>query len=164
MISAEKNPQVINDYLSKELEAGNILGPFQPPAAPKAHINRFGVIPKKYQTGKWWLITDLSSPDGGSVNDGINSERCSMDYTTVDQVVARAVSLGKGVLLAKIDIKSAYRLMPICPRDHLYLDMQWKEAIYLDGVQHMFHYLHDRPRCSKVTGVLRESLFSHVNV
>ncbi len=171
MMSAEKNHQVIDDYLEKELEAGNILGPFPRASAPEAHINRFGVIPKKYQPGKWRLITDLSFPEGGSVNDGINPNHCSMVYTTVYQVAARAMSLGRGTLLAKIDIKSAYRLVPICPRDRLYLGMQWKSAVYVDGmlpfglrsapkifnaladglewcvreegVQHVFHYLDD---------------------
>ncbi len=95
-----------------------------------------------------------------------------MVYTTVDQVAARAMSLGRGTLLAKINIKSAYyRLVPICPRDRLYLGMQWKSAVYVDGmlpfglrsapkifntladglewcvraegVQHVFHYLDD---------------------
>ncbi len=39
MLSANQNP----DYLSKETKAGNILGPFSPALAPKAHTNRFGV-------------------------------------------------------------------------------------------------------------------------
>ena len=111
MLSAKKNPRVVEDYLEKETEAGNILGPFPAVSAPKTHINRFGVIPKKYQPGKWRLITDLSFPEGGSVNDGINPSLCSMAYITVD-LAARAMSLGKGSLLAKIDIKSAYRLIP----------------------------------------------------
>ncbi len=171
MLSAEKNPQVVDDYLAKEVEAGNILGPFPLSSAPKAHINRFGVIPKKHQPGKWRLITDVSFPEGGCVNDGINPDHCPMVYTTVDQVAARAMSLGRGALLAKIDVKSAYQLVPICPRDRLYLGMQWKNAVYVDGmlpfglrsapkifnaladglewcveeegVQHVFHYLDD---------------------
>ena len=171
MLSAKKNPRVVEDYLEKETEAGNILGPFPAVSAPKTHINRFGVIPKKYQPGKWGLITDLSFPEGGSVNDGINPSLCSMAYITVDQVAARAMSLGKGSLLAKIDIKSAYRLIPICPRDRQRLGMQWNNAVYVDGmlpfglrstpkifnalvdglewcifkegVQHIFHYLDD---------------------
>ena len=171
MLSAKKNPRVVEDYLEKETEAGNILGPFPEVSAPKTHINRFGVILKKYQPGKWRLITDLSFPEGGSINDGINPSLCSMAYIMVDQVAARAISLGKGSLLAKIDLKSAYRLIPICPRDPLHLGMQWNNAVYVDGmlpfglrsapkifnalpdgleccifkegVQHIFHYLND---------------------
>jgi len=36
---------------------------------------------------KWWLILDLTSPEGGSVNVGINREWCSLCYLSVDEVV-----------------------------------------------------------------------------
>ena len=38
---------------------------------PMNSISPFGVIPKGHTPGKWRLIVDLSSPKGGSVNDGI---------------------------------------------------------------------------------------------
>jgi len=41
---------------------------------------------------------------------------------------------GKGALLAKIDIKSAYRLIPIVPQDWVFLGLRWKEAIFVDGM------------------------------
>jgi len=46
----------------------------------------------------------------------------------------RAVSLGKGALLAKIDIKSAYRLILIVPQDRVFLGLRWKETIFVDGM------------------------------
>ena len=111
MLSSKDNPNVVEEYLEKEVEKGNILGPFLPETAPRVHINRFGVIPKKHQENKWRLITDLSHPDGHCVNEAIDRQLCSLSYITVDQVASRALSLGKGALLAKIDIKSAYRLI-----------------------------------------------------
>ena len=45
MSSAAENPQVIEDYLTKEVAAGNIFGLFSPSVLPEVHINRFGVIP-----------------------------------------------------------------------------------------------------------------------
>lgn len=132
MLSAKKNPQIIEDYLAKECAAGNILGPF-PLNTLAVHINRFGAIPKKHQPGKWRLITDLSYPEGHSINDAINPELCAMSYITVDQVAKTAVSLGKGALIAKIDIKSAYRLVPICGPDRKWLGMQWNDRLYVDG-------------------------------
>ena len=125
MSSAAENPQVIEDYLTKEVAAGNIFGPFSPSALPEVHINRFGVIPKKYQPGKWQLITDLSYPEGSSVNDAIDPSLCSLTYTSVDVVAATAAALGKGALLAKIDVKSAYRLVPVYPGQRKWLGMQW---------------------------------------
>ena len=169
MQSANQNEDVIENYLSKEIAAGNILGPI--PLSSSVHINRFGVIPKKHQMGKWRLITDLSFPEGYSVNDAIDSELCSMSYISVDLVARRAMSLGRGALIAKIDIKSAYRLVPICGFDRQWLGMRWKDQTFVDGmlpfglrsapkifnaladalewivfqagVQHIFHYLDD---------------------
>ena len=134
MPSARDSPQVIEEYLQKEREQGNILGPFAPYLIPAVHINRFGVIPKKHQPGKWCLITDLSFPEGKSVNDAIDPNLCSFKYITVDQVAKKAVALGKGSLMAKIDIKSAYRLIPVAPKDRLYLGMKWEGKVYIDGM------------------------------
>ena len=134
MHSSTQNPGVINDYLHKEVAAHNILGPFTIGAFPGIHINRFGVIPKKHQAGKWRLITDLSFPEGGSVNDAIDSALCSLSYTSVDQVANAAMQLGKGALLAKIDIKSAYRLIPVHPNDRQYLGMLWEDNLYIDAM------------------------------
>ena len=69
---------MIEEYLQAEVAKGNILGPFTQETAPPVHINRFGVIPKKYQPGRWRLITDPSYPEGHSVNDAINSELHSL--------------------------------------------------------------------------------------
>ena len=80
MSSATENPQVIEDYIAKEVETGNIFGPFSPSLLPQVHVNRFGVIPKKHQPGKWRLITDLSYPEGTSVNDAIDPSLCSLIY------------------------------------------------------------------------------------
>ena len=80
---------------------------------PPLQINRFGVIPKGHNTGKWRLITDLSFPTGFSVNDGIDPILCTLSYTTVDDIAVALVSLGSGALLAKVNIKSAYHLIPV---------------------------------------------------
>ena len=65
------------------------------------HINRFGLIPKGHNTGKYRLITDLSHPRGSSVNDGIDHALTSLTYITVDSVMQVVQQLGKGSLLAK---------------------------------------------------------------
>ena len=103
-------------------------------AFPDLQVNSFGVIPKKYQPGKWRLIMDLSSPKGFSVNDAIDPSLCSLSYVSVDQVAALAMLLGYGMLLAKIDVKSAYRLIPVQPGDRYLLGMQWNGNLYVDGI------------------------------
>ena len=121
MHSATIHQDVIDEYLKQEVELGNILGPFPKVTAPAVHINRFGVIPKKHQAGRWCLITDLSFHEGSSINDGINSNVCLLNYIMVQEVVRRAISMGKSALLAKIDIKSVYKLIPVSPLDRVWL-------------------------------------------
>ena len=92
------------------------------------------MIPKKHKPGKWRLIIDLSAPQGSSVNDGIAKELCSLAYTSVDEVVACVLKLGKGSLLAKMDLKQAYRNVPVHPQDRLLLGMEWQGDVFIDKV------------------------------
>ena len=170
MKSAKEHPQVVDDYIMKECLAGRLLGPLDPQMFTEVQVSRFGVIPKS-EPGSWRLILDLSSPEGRSVNDGINPESCSLSYITVDDAVRAIVSTGEGAMLAKVNIKSAYRIIPVHPEDRPLLGMRWREALYVDsalpfglrsapklfnsvadalewklkhmGIQQVFHYLDD---------------------
>ena len=73
-----------------------------------------GIVPKAHSQGKFHLIIDLSAPEGFSVNNGISPQHCSMQYVTVDQVVAQC---GHGALMAKTDLHSAYRQVPVYTSD-----------------------------------------------
>ena len=110
------HPEVVEDYQT-ELSLGRLVGPFRPSLMPNVHISRFGVIPKNHQETKWRLIVDISFPAGQSVNDGIPKELCSLNYITIDNAISYIVRLGPGTHLAKIDIKSASRLLPVHPAD-----------------------------------------------
>ena len=44
------------------------------------------------------------------------------------------MQLGVSSLIATIDIKSAYRLIPVSPLDRRYLGMQWNGQVYVDGM------------------------------
>ena len=43
------------------------------------------------------------------------------------------MAIGREVLLAKIDIKSAYRLVPVHPSDWPLLGMSFKQLVYIDA-------------------------------
>ena len=132
MSSASLQPSVIDDYLHRELAKGRIAGPFSSPLLPHLHISRFGVIPKRHQPGKWRLILNLSSPDGHSVNDGIRKDPFTVQYMKVDDTIDRIMSLGRGTLLAKFDVESAYRIIPVHPNDLYLLGMQWQGNYFVD--------------------------------
>ena len=82
MHSALDNAEVVHEYLKKEVSVGCVLGPDSPDRAPGGtQLSPFGVILKSNQPGKWCLIVVLSSPDGRSVNDGIEAISVPCTYT-----------------------------------------------------------------------------------
>ena len=101
--------------------------------ALEVHCSPFGVIPQKGKAGKWRLIVDLSSPAGGSVNDGISKELSSLSYMSVEDVMEKVLELGKGARMAKADIRQAYRNIPVHPDDRGLLGVQWQGQLLGDG-------------------------------
>lgn len=67
-----------------------------------------------------------------SVNHFIDPEDCSVAYTSLDQVLQEVARLGKGTVLAKMDIKSAFRLMIINPGDFDLLGFKFEGNYYID--------------------------------
>ena len=131
MPSAAQHHTVVSEYVANEKALGHFQGPIAKPQ-PNIHINRFGVIPKGHIPGRWRLITDLSFPPERSVNDGIDPALCSLSYVSVDTVAAAAAEFGPGALMAKVDIESAYRLIPVHPDDHCLLGVEWEDQVYYD--------------------------------
>ena len=128
MQSTRLRPSVIDERIADDLSKGRMLGPSQ----DRLHINRDGLIPKGHDMGKFHLITGLSYPRGRSVNDGIYSDLTSLSYISVDNVAELVQQLGKGSLFAKVDIESAYRLVPVHPQDRILQAMEWKGNVYMD--------------------------------
>ena len=131
MPSAYAHSEIVDNYLKEELGFGSIAGPFKSPPFPNLHINRFGVIPKS-TPGKWHLITDFSYPFGASVNDGIPSELCYVTCKGIQSAIDKVMHYGKGALMAKFDLKRAYRAFPIRECDRRFLGMFWKDSYYVD--------------------------------
>ena len=130
--SAVQHAAVIDEYLANEVSRGRVAGPFNSPPLPNLQVSSFGVIPKRGQPGKWRLIVDLSSPEGSSVNDGINAEEFTLHYITVDQIIHLVSQFGRGALMAKFDVESAYRNVPVHPSDRYLLGMKWRNQYYVD--------------------------------
>ena len=123
---------MIDDYFQKEVSLGRLSGPYPPSSCPGVHINRFGVILKNHWQDSWHLITDLSHPSGRSENDGISSELCTLTYVTNDDAIPSILQSGWNTMLAKVDIKSAFRLLPVHQADWHLLGMRRRGNVYID--------------------------------
>ena len=118
------HPEVVGDYLKVEVSSHRMAGPFNSDFCKNAQISRFRVIPKRNQQGKWRLITDLSYPKHHSINDGIPKNLCNLSYVSVDDAITKIIETGLNTLLAKVDIKHAFRLLPLHPADRHLLTME----------------------------------------
>ena len=78
------------------------------------------------------MILHLSAPYGASVNDGISKEEFSLHYSSVDDAVKLLHSYGKGTIMAKVDLKAAFRMVPVCAADWGLIGHVWKGSYYVD--------------------------------
>ena len=133
MPSASQCSDKIDEFFATECAAGRILGPFDRHQLPMVHINRLGAVPKS-TPGTYRMIVDLSFPEGHSPNDGIRDTLCSLTYASVEDAAQSVLRLGRGTLMAKMDIRSAYRNVPVHPDDRWLLGMVWRQSVFIDTV------------------------------
>lgn len=129
--SAFQHPDIVDLKLRKEISEGRIQGPFAEPPFDNLKVSPLGVIPKK-QPGEYRMIHHLSFPYGSSVNDFIPSDLCSVHYASVDDAVRMIKKIGSSCTLAKTDVRSAFRIIPVHPKDYYLLGMHWKGQYYID--------------------------------
>ena len=169
--SCRANPMVVQERIASEVAAGRLLGPIASDQLPTVHCSPMGLVPKPHQPNKFRLIVDLSYPHQHSVNDGICDDHCSLKYVSVDDAVALVQALGQNTMLAKIDLKDAYRIVPVHPDDYHLLGVSWNGHTFVDralpfglcsapkifsavadfiawvlhrhGISHQLHYLDD---------------------
>jgi Reverse transcriptase (RNA-dependent DNA polymerase) len=136
----------IDDEIQKEVAVGRRMGPFDSPPFPNLIVSPIGVVTKRLST-KLRMIHHLSWPrqlsaDTDSINEHISPEDSKTVLQSFDDAVTMLATLsstvtvpnGKPILLCKIDIKSAYRLVPVHPDDWHCLGMQWRGKYYYDKV------------------------------
>ena len=129
--SALQNPDLVMSKLQKEITAGRIAGPFTRPPFPEFHSSPIHIVPKK-TPNKVRLIHHLSYPSSFSVNDNIPADCSTVHYATINQGVKLVQRLGVGWFLAKTDIKSAFRIIPLHPHDYPLLGIRWVDNYYFD--------------------------------
>lgn len=78
------------------------------------------------------MIMHLSAPMSASINDGISKEQYSLHYSTLDEATRLIASIGRGTYLAKVDLKSAFRLIPVARQDWELLGIHWQGEYYVD--------------------------------
>ena len=108
-----------------------MIGPLPKDECSQVITSSLAVIPKK-TPGKWRVIVNLSSPKGASVNNHLKRRLTHVAYASVSDAAILLHELGQGSQLAKVDIRDAYRIVPIHPHDRPFLGILWQDSIYVD--------------------------------
>ena len=124
LLFASKNKELMNEAITKELVRGHTSGPFKLPPFPDLHCSPIGGVIKKDNSCR--LILDLSQLSGKSVNEGIMKEDYSVRYTSFDEATDIVRQAGVNCYMCKVDIKHAFRLIPICIADWKLLGYSWQ--------------------------------------
>ena len=128
--SALENPHVVSQKL--EIEKQNrIAGPFNEIPLPNFSVSPIGLVSKK-QPGKFRIIHHLSYPASGSINDSIPDSDATVHYASTDDAISVLNKLGPGCVLSKVDIQSAFKIIPVHPEDHNLLGFKWEGKFYYD--------------------------------
>jgi hypothetical protein len=107
---------LISEVIAADVAAGHKRGPFvNPPFAP-FHVSPLSGVPKGEDGQGIRVIHNLLHPFGGAnINDGIAREGYIMQ--SFNEALAGIRSLGRGCLLTKFDVRSAFKLVPVRPED-----------------------------------------------
>ncbi|KAK3105093.1 hypothetical protein FSP39_017153 [Pinctada imbricata] len=114
----------------KEVSLGRLAGPFDQRPLPNLRLSPVGLVPKK--DGTYRLIHHLSHPEGSSVNDFIPNKFCTVQYASFDNALSILAKLGKGSIAVRLDIKSAFRLLPVHPSDFDLLGYKIMNKYFVD--------------------------------
>ena len=110
LLSALQNPVMVSNKLQKEIDAHRIAGPFVYPILIKV----LDIKKDTVNLGSYIIYLFLEK----SINDHIRDRFCTVQYASFDDAVRIIVSLGKGCLVAKTDVESTFRVVPVRKEDH----------------------------------------------
>ena len=130
LLSSCENKIKISEAIDKELVRGHTSGPFPSPPFYNLHCSPIGAVIKKDRSCR--LVMDLSQPQGSSINEYISKEEFSVKHTHFDEATALVRTAGRSSLLSKVDIRHAFRLLPLRPQDWKLLGYMWEGCYFID--------------------------------
>ena len=132
LVSASEHTDAVHANMLKECSAGRRRGPLDRSPFPFFYSNPLGVVFKKGGT-KPRIIHHLSYPrDGDSVNAHV--AKLEVQMHALERAIANLKACGRGTHMAKVDIESAYRCIPVSPEDWPLQGMRWGGSLFFDIV------------------------------
>ena len=119
-----------DEFLAKECLAGRTAGSYSQPPLPNLHYSGLGVVPKK--DGDWRVICHLLAPTSKNTKDFIDQAFYSLHYCTIDAALTIINAHGPNSIIGKVDLKDAFRLIPIHKVDWHLLGIHWQCRLYVE--------------------------------
>lgn len=140
LTSATDNPEVeqkVHDLIMVNVASGKTSGPHDTKPFAAFRISPIGAVPKRPSPGCERKVTDirvihhLSHPFGG---DSINNMSIDVPLKlgNFDQAMTALVKHGRGCSMTKIDVKAAYKLVPVRYEDWCLLGFRWRGKYYYE--------------------------------
>jgi hypothetical protein len=120
-----ENRDLVEAQIKKEVDMGRYIVCEDPPQL----VSALGAIPKS--AGKIRIIHDLSRPDGGMNRSAVDT---SVHYPTLDDATKHMTITS---YLAKIDLREAYRSIPVHKSCFGFTGLQW-QFLNNDSATYMF--------------------------
>ena len=134
--SASQCATHVDALIATDVRISALIGPFhkQPFATPLV-CSPLQIVTKDNSNSKR-LVVDLSFPLTSSVNSGISNETfldqpINLHYPSVNTLAQYVRIKGRGCLMFKTDLKSAYKQIPIQPNDWHLCAISWKSSYYV---------------------------------
>ena len=118
------------DNVCTWLKSGYLCGPFTEPPLPNLRINQVFAVeqPEKFRN-----IVNMSFPKKRSHNDAIDTTRLpKITMATTRQVGQAVKKAGPSGVMSKLDMKDAYKLLPVHRSELKYQGFMWMGRIFIE--------------------------------
>ena len=118
------------DKMLKEMEKGRFAGPYSDIPFENFVQSPVGLVPKAGNKTRLIFHLSYDFQNGKSINHWTPKEICTVNYNDLDQAVRLILKLMKQrnyqgpIFFAKSDLMSAFRILPILPKQRNYLIMK----------------------------------------
>ena len=127
-VKAGAEHRAVTVSLTDDATANRIIGPFTSTPFPFFRCSPLKTVEKRGSPGTYRIIHHLSHPHNRSINSSTADRPCRLSrFEQAADIVRR---LGRGCFICKVDIKAAYRAVPIRPVDWPMLGMIWENRYW----------------------------------
>ena len=141
--SALAYPEAVDEYISKEVALGAMLGPSD---HKNDHYHCSPLLTRPKDTDKRRVILNLSYPYGASVNDCVSKShfdgrRFTLKFPMIDDIIQDILDTDDPVIF-KVDVARAFRNLHVDPVDAVKFGISWEGRSYVD-LSVAFGWTHD---------------------